>query len=157
MGGLYNMRVGVNAVIVRHGAVLAVLFEDEHGRHFNLPGGGVEPGEAILDGLRREVREETCAEVEPGSLLLVYEYLPERCRNRYGPGRRLTLFFRCDLKPGSEPKMPERPDRHQVGLEWIPIRELPSAPLLPKIGSRLVALLQQEVPVVFVEEGELGE
>jgi 8-oxo-dGTP diphosphatase len=38
-------------------AVLLVEFNDETGLHYNLPGGGVEPGESVIEALEREVRE----------------------------------------------------------------------------------------------------
>jgi ADP-ribose pyrophosphatase YjhB (NUDIX family) len=69
----FNMRVGANAVIVRDDAILLVEFGNGWKRHFNLPGRGIEPGESIVDGLRREVREETCAEITVGSLVLALE------------------------------------------------------------------------------------
>jgi ADP-ribose pyrophosphatase YjhB (NUDIX family) len=69
-----GIRFGVNAAIVRDGAILLVEFNDEQsGLHYNLPGGGVELGETLHEALRRGVREETCAEVEVGPLLLVWE------------------------------------------------------------------------------------
>lgn len=137
----YNMRVGANAVIVRDGAVLLVEFDDDTGRHFNLPGGGIEADESIQDGLRREVMEETCAEIDPGSLLFAVEYFPPRHEHRYGSTRKLGLIFRGYLRPGSEPRLPEQPDANQVGVRWVPTAELPDAPLLPRIGERLTELL----------------
>src|SRR3712207_8409262 len=47
------------------GAVLMVEY-DEWGLHYNLPGGGLERGESLHEGVRREVLEETSAEVEVG-------------------------------------------------------------------------------------------
>lgn len=55
----FPIRVGVNAVITFDNQLLAVKFDDETGPHYNLPGGGVEAGERIPDGLIREVYEET--------------------------------------------------------------------------------------------------
>ena len=52
------------AAIVRDDAILLVAFDGENGFHYNLPGGGVEPGERLYDAARREAREETAAEVE---------------------------------------------------------------------------------------------
>ena len=64
----FNMRVGASAAVVRDDAILLVEFGGGWQRHFNLPGGG-EPRESIVEGLRREVREETCAEITVGSRL----------------------------------------------------------------------------------------
>src|SRR5919106_580114 len=70
-------RIRAGAVIVRHGHILAVEYDDNlAGLHYNLPGGGLEPGESLHDGVRREVLEETAAHVEVGRLLLVTEWGP---------------------------------------------------------------------------------
>jgi 8-oxo-dGTP diphosphatase len=136
-----NMRVGANAVIVRDGALLLVEFDGADGRHFNLPGGGIEPGEAIVAGLVREVREETCAEVVVGPLLLVFEYYPPYAGARYGSLHKLGLIFGCRLLPGSEPRLPDRPDPQQTGVRWVPLADLPATPLLPAIAPHLLAVI----------------
>ena len=121
MSQRFNMRVGANAVIVRDDAILLVEFGNGWKRHFNLPGGGIEPGESIVDGLRRELREETCAEITVEPLLLALEYFPPHFDQRYGDLHKLSLIFRCDLQAGSEPQLPVRPDPHQVpfsGCHW---------------------------------------
>lgn len=60
---MYNTRVSANAVIVRNDSILVVEFDDASGLHYDLPGGGIKGNESICDGLRREVKEETCADV----------------------------------------------------------------------------------------------
>ena len=61
--GKQRIRVGVNAAIVRDESILLVEFDDETGRHCSLPEGSVEAGESLHQAVRREVREETGAEV----------------------------------------------------------------------------------------------
>ncbi len=152
MQQFYNMRVGANAVIIRDDKLLVIEFHDETGPHFNLPGGGIEAEEAIVAGLQREVREEACAEVIVGPLLLVSEYFPPHDEERYGPLHKLTLFFRCELMPGSEPQLPAQPDPHQVAVRWVPLAELAQQPLLPPIlTTALPALLIPPQPPRFVD------
>ena len=80
-----RIRVRVGAVIVRNNAIVLVEYDDDKsGRHFNLPGGGVEDGESLHDALRREVLEETCMTVDVGQLLLVWEYVPSHHAEKYG-------------------------------------------------------------------------
>ena len=42
----YPIRVRACALLIQDDAVLLVEFKDEYGLHYNLPAGGVEPGES---------------------------------------------------------------------------------------------------------------
>jgi ADP-ribose pyrophosphatase YjhB (NUDIX family) len=137
-----GIRVGVNAAIVQDDAILLVAFNDESGPHFNFPGGGVEPGESLHEALRREVREETGAEVTVGPLLLVWEYVPAHQNARYGTRQRINLLFACALRPGSVPRLPDTPDPDQVAVRWIPLTSFPHEPLIPAIQERVLTALQ---------------
>jgi 8-oxo-dGTP diphosphatase len=140
----YNMRVGASAAIIQDGAILLIAFQDSSsGYHYNLPGGGIEAGETLHEVLTREAREEACAEIEIGPLLLVTEYEPERNAQRYGEQHKLNLIFGCQLKAGCEPRLPEKPDQNQVGVEWVRLDVLARAPLLPPIGAQLLAAYQR--------------
>lgn len=62
--------VGVGAVVVEAGRVLLVRRGNEPLKgHWSLPGGLVELGESLTDGVVREVREETGLAVEPLELV----------------------------------------------------------------------------------------
>jgi ADP-ribose pyrophosphatase YjhB (NUDIX family) len=66
--------VGVGAIILDRDRVLMA----QRGKQplkgwWSLPGGLLELGEALADGLRREVREETGLEVRPLGILEVFE------------------------------------------------------------------------------------
>ena|SRR5260221_8600917 len=140
----YNMRVGVNAVIIKDGKILLISFADDKSDfHYNLPGGGVEPGESLTEALKREAWEEACADIDVGKLLLVTEYEPRRNAGRYGEFHKLGLIFACQLKAKCEPRLPQNPDPNQVGVDWIRLEELVNVPLLPHIAAPLLAAYQQ--------------
>ena len=66
--------IGVGAVIVSGGRVLLVRRDTEPLRgEWSVPGGMLELGETLRDGVRREVLEETGVEVEPGEVLDVFD------------------------------------------------------------------------------------
>jgi len=61
-----NSVPGVQALILRDGRVLLGRRRNDPGAGlWDLPGGFLHEGEDALDGLRREVREETGLEIEP--------------------------------------------------------------------------------------------
>ncbi len=73
-----TIRIGVGAVVFRGEEVLLV----KRGRppfkgHWSIPGGGLEFGERLEDGVRREVMEETGMTIEIGGLIGVFEAMPE--------------------------------------------------------------------------------
>jgi 8-oxo-dGTP diphosphatase len=77
--------VSVAAVIIDDQG-RALLIQRRDNRHWEPPGGVLELDEAIEDGLRREVREETGLEVEPGPLTGVYKNMVRGV---------VALVFRC--------------------------------------------------------------
>lgn len=66
--------VGVGAVILRDNDVLLVRRGKEPLKGvWSLPGGALELGENLEDGIRREIREEVGLEVEVGPVVEVFE------------------------------------------------------------------------------------
>ena len=66
--------IGVGAVIIDSGRVLLVRRDSEPLKgEWSVPGGMLELGEKLRDGVRREVLEETGLTVEPGEVLDVFD------------------------------------------------------------------------------------
>jgi 8-oxo-dGTP diphosphatase len=91
----------VGALILRRGRVLLV----ERGReplkgYWSLPGGVLETGETLEDGLRREVREETGLEVKVSRLFEVFERImpDEKGRSEY---HYVLLDYLCRANGGA--------------------------------------------------------
>jgi ADP-ribose pyrophosphatase YjhB (NUDIX family) len=78
--------IGVGAVIVEGGRVLLVRRNTEPLRgQWSVPGGMLELGEKLRDGVCREAFEETGLEVEPGEVLDVFDsiFTDPRGRTQY--------------------------------------------------------------------------
>jgi ADP-ribose pyrophosphatase YjhB (NUDIX family) len=66
--------IGVGAVIIEGSRVLLVRRDTEPLRgEWSVPGGMLELGEKLRDGVRREALEETGVTVEPGEVLDVFD------------------------------------------------------------------------------------
>lgn len=112
-----TFRPTVCAMIVRNSAVLAA--RDRDMPRFSFPGGGVECGECLLDGLRREVREEVGMAVTVGELLHVRESF-FYCDPIHAAWHAIIFYYQCAMDP---------PDAQPIvgDIEefcWIPIPEL---------------------------------
>src|SRR5215469_17032025 len=98
----YMGMINVDSQLPRHSVSVAGIVVDDHGRallirrldnrRWEPPGGVLELGEAIHDGLRREVREETGLDVEPIALSGVYQNMPRGI---------IALVFRCKITGGA--------------------------------------------------------
>lgn len=138
-----SIRINVNGLIVQDNKILLIKFEDENGPHYNLHGGGVDAGESIFSVLKRECLEEANADVNVLELVGSLEYVPELHQNKFGPRQKIGLIFLCNLKSGSSPSMPTKPDPNQVAVEWLDISVLESplqerTPIFPQIAQYLL-------------------
>ena len=78
--------IGVGGVIVHRDRVLLVRRATEPLKgEWSVPGGMLELGEKLRDGVRREVLEETGVHVEPGDVLDVFDsiFQDEQGRTQY--------------------------------------------------------------------------
>jgi len=75
----YRLRPGAYAILIERGQIL-VTWQAEPRPEFQLPGGGIDPGESALNALHREVIEETgwriCAPRRLGAFRR-FTYMPE--------------------------------------------------------------------------------
>lgn len=89
--------VSVAGVIVDEQGRALVVRRRDNGR-WEPPGGVLEIDEPIIDGLRREIREETGLDVEVGNLTGVYKNMARAI---------VALVFRCQHRSGELTQNPE--------------------------------------------------
>lgn len=136
----------VAAIIERDGRFLVVEEMDGASpeRVYNQPAGHVEPGESILDAVRREVREETGLAFTPESVVGIYQ-LQARNGNDY-----CRVCFRGTV-PADAEAVPEDPDI--LGCRWLTRGDLAAAPLRSGLVLRCLddALAGAAYPLSLVE------
>ena len=81
------------AIVDDLGRILLIEQERPSGRQWRLPGGGVEPGESMVEAAEREAHEETGLMVRVGRLVALDEYWDE--------GR--LIGFRCIFLAAIDP------------------------------------------------------
>jgi 8-oxo-dGTP diphosphatase len=112
--------IGVGAVIVDGGHVLLVRRDTEPLRgEWSVPGGMLELGEKLRDGVRREVLEETGLIVEPGEVLDVFDsiFTDEQGRTEY---HYVLVDYLCRPVSGES-----RPGTDVSDVRWVSENDLP--------------------------------
>lgn len=112
--------LGVGALILRRNKILLV----ERGKqplkgYWSLPGGVLELGERLEDGIRREVREETGLEIEPLKVAEIFEriMLDKRGRTEY---HYVLVDYLCKVIAGNA-----APSDDVSDVAWVSLRNLP--------------------------------
>ena len=108
----------VGALVVDNGRLLLVRrARDPYAGSWDVPGGFLEEGERPLDGLRRELREETGLDVEPGRFV-------DALLDRYGTGEdaatTLNLYWEATVAGGEAEAGDDAAE-----VRWFPRDELP--------------------------------
>jgi 8-oxo-dGTP diphosphatase len=140
----WRFRIAAFAVIEREGLVLLARRRDIG--WWNLPGGGLESGETVDEGLLREVREEVCAEVRVARMVGVYSK-PQK--------NEVVLTFLCHLEHGQEDAIGTSEEVSEIG--WFAPDTLP-VDLLPKHRQRVLdAFAGQLTPIMRAQRSSTEE
>jgi ADP-ribose pyrophosphatase YjhB (NUDIX family) len=112
-------------LIVHNNHVLLLRRVKKGKTFYTFPGGRVEEGESVEQGLIRELKEETSLDVEPVEMLL-------ETKNSKGDE---VKIFRCRVTNADPKKLPkakligeelERSSKsNQYHLEWVPVESFP--------------------------------
>jgi ADP-ribose pyrophosphatase YjhB (NUDIX family) len=94
-----------------------VLVDETRDRGWYLPAGRVERCESLVDGARREVREESGLEVELDGIVRV-EHTP--AREKKGDARLRVVFLAHPIGGA----LKTEPDRESRGAAWVRVSEL---------------------------------
>ena len=111
--------LGVGAIILRRDSILLV----ERGRapmagYWSLPGGVLEAGETLEEGVRREVLEETGLEVKPVAVVQIFERIMRDAQGRAEYHYVLIDYF-CRVTGGTLGAASDA-----KSAEWVPRRLL---------------------------------
>ena len=117
--------VGVAAVVLRDGHVLLVQRGREPAKGlWGLPGGMLELGETLAEGVRREVLEECGVEIEVGPLVGVFEPMQrdgdDRLRYHYVVLDYLARYVSGELQAADDAD----------DAQWVALEKLERLPML---------------------------
>ena len=118
-----DMRVAAYAVVTDDdGRILLARWTEGRRIAWTMPGGGLEPGEAPEDAVRRELREETGYTVKVGELLGIHSRVipaTQRVRkNTDSPLHTLRIVYRASVSGG---KLRFETDGSTDMAEWFPL------------------------------------
>jgi 8-oxo-dGTP diphosphatase len=125
-----RLRVTTYAVVVRDGSILLTRLSDESPVFppgaWNLPGGGMNPGEQPREALARELHEEAGLDVVEAKLLDARTYTAQRNNIRWNV---VSLLYGATLGLG-DAEVTEV-DGAADAVRWVPLDRVGELPLSP--------------------------
>ena len=134
--------VSVAAAIFDDSGEKVLLIKRRDNGRWEPPGGVLELDETIEDGLRREVREETGAEIEVGPMTGVYKNMTAGI---------VALVFSARVLSKPQPESAEA-----FAVRWIPLADLDSL-MTPAYATRVHDAIEghDAAPAVRAHDGRL--
>ncbi|HRY63645.1 MAG TPA: NUDIX domain-containing protein [Patescibacteria group bacterium] len=114
----YQIRRAARAVVIDNDNKVALLWND-HTNHHKIPGGKVEEGENILEGLKREIKEEAGCEVGvTGEVGCIVEF-----KNQFEELHFSYCYLGRVIGEKGEPEFTEQEKEHGFKLKWVSLEE----------------------------------
>lgn len=138
-----SIRNAVRAIIVRDGAILMQKkWSETRGDWYTLPGGGQDVQETLIEALQRECEEEVGVKVQIGELVRVADFYKQR-ETEFPSTRHLVEFmFTCAVAEDYKPINGTHPDKHQVDVVWLPLKDVARHRLFPAGLANVLTDLQ---------------
>ncbi|MDD5091126.1 MAG: NUDIX domain-containing protein [Candidatus Wallbacteria bacterium] len=138
-----TVRNSAKAIIIEDGKILCVKFQDRDGFWYILPGGGQNHGETLTEALIRECREELNAEVKPGKLRFIRDYISahHEFAHEDNDAHQVEFMFSCSLLSGENLGPGSEPDPGQLGVEWLPLERLDDFRLYPQALKKYLKIV----------------
>jgi 8-oxo-dGTP pyrophosphatase MutT (NUDIX family) len=124
--------IRTRTIVLHDGCVLLHPPRDEAA--WQLPGGGLEPGESLAECSRREVFEETGLRVIVGRIAFIKEWVVPTYTGALEPGEGhgfgLEIYHVAVPEEPVGPTVAELP--HHQPARWVPLTEVDPLPMWPK-------------------------
>jgi len=133
----HRYSVSVAGVIVDDEGRALIIQRRDNG-HWEPPGGILEHGETIENGLRREVYEETGLEIEPGPLTGVYQNMNRQI---------IAIVIRCQAVGGSL-----RTNAEAMAFRWVDCSEAHEL-MDPAYAVRVTDAIADDQPLIRPHDG----
>ena len=138
-----TVRTSAKALVIKDGRMLAIKVHDSDGDFYIMPGGGQQAGELLPDAVMREVAEETGIKVKAKDIVFTIE------GSEGEPFHRVDVVFLCDYIGDIDAE--KHADNNQVGIEWLPIKDLNVSRLYPsKLRRPIMNLFEGKPTSVYL-------
>lgn len=140
--------IGVGGIVFHYARALLVklTYGPAKGRWL-IPGGLVDPGETLQEGIKREILEETGQDIKP--LGIIGDRSMVRIEDNFTD---LYCIFLCQLK--SDPKPLVKEDEEIREFRWVPLNELKNDPTVTEYTKMLVEKVLHCQPMVLIPNWE---
>ncbi|MFA6391862.1 MAG: NUDIX domain-containing protein [Patescibacteria group bacterium] len=125
-----HIEIELRAIIVFNNKLLVCVLNDQPPVHF-LPGGHLEFGETIEDGLKREINEEMGVEVKSIKFLKAFENFYSTNNIKH---HEINLVHEVSLNIDSPEAIKAQEDH--ISFTWIEIEKIKDVKMLPPVIHR---------------------
>ncbi|HVZ80883.1 MAG TPA: NUDIX hydrolase [bacterium] len=125
-----HIRIRAAGILVKDDRILLVRHEKNGKSYWLLPGGGVDFGESVAEGLRREFQEEVGLDIQVGPMVLVHDSIPPNHHRQV-----LNIYFMVST---DRYELKVTPDAVLRDAAFYPLTEFQGMPVNPDVKAEIL-------------------